>query len=66
MGKRLELTLLQRHINGHKHMKSGLTSLVNREMLIGTTIKYYFTHTRIVIVRKRERERVEEKKKQCL
>lgn len=44
-------------------MKRGLTSLVNREMLIGTTIKYYFTHTKIVIVRKRERERGKRKER---
>ena len=37
----------------YKHMKSCLTSLVSREMEIEIMVRYYFTLTKMVIVKKK-------------
>ena len=51
-GQESEQTFLQRYRNGQKDMKRCLTPLVTREMQMKTTMRYYFTPSRMSISRK--------------
>lgn len=51
MGKRLEETFHQRH-SASKQIKRCPTSLVIREILMKTTMKYHFTCSKMAIIKK--------------
>ena len=55
MDKRFEKTFLQRiYTHGHNPMKRCSTSLVIRDMRTQTTMRYYFTTTRMAEINDRQ------------